>query len=262
MVSKRPDGYHNLETVFYPVPLRDNLEFREIKNEDSLDYRLTQEGVQIDGKNEDNLVVRVFLALKKEFDLPPLDIFLYKHIPLGAGLGGGSSDAAAMMRGLNEFYELGMLEDEMEKRIANFGADCAFFIQNVPAYATGIGNILSPINVTLKDKFIVLVKPDIFISTKEAYANIKPRSSKVPLLQAIYNPIETWKTSIINDFEASVFPNHPELAAIKQTLYDMGAHYAAMSGSGSTIFGLFERPVPEAKNVFNNHFLFQQKLIR
>lgn len=262
VVSKRPDGYHNLETIFYPIPLRDNLEFKEIKDEDGIDFRLTQEGVRVEGRPEDNLVVKVFLSLKKEFDLPPLDIFLYKHIPMGAGLGGGSSDAAAMMRGLNEFFELGMLEDEMERRIASFGADCAFFIQNIPTYATGIGDILSPITLSLKDKYIVLVKPDVFISTKEAYAHVIPHPSEVPLLQAISKPINTWKHSVVNDFEKSVFPNHPELSAIKQTLYDMGALYAAMSGSGSTIFGIFDRPVPEAKKVFHNHFVFQQKFIR
>lgn len=262
VVSKRPDGYHNLETVFFPIPLRDNLEFKEIKDEDNIPFRLTQEGVRIEGRPEDNLVVKVYLSLKEEFDLPPLDIFLFKHIPMGAGLGGGSSDAAAMMRGLNEFYELGMLEDEMERRISHFGADCAFFIQNVPAYATGIGDILSPINLSLKDKYILLVKPDIFVSTKEAYAHIQPHPSEVSLSKAILQPIEKWKNTVVNDFEASVFPNHPELSAIKQTIYDMGALYAAMSGSGSTLFGIFDRPIPEAKKVFHGHFVFQQKLIK
>ncbi len=262
VVSKRTDGYHNLETVFYPIPLRDNLEFKEIKDEEDCAFRLTQEGVKVEGRPEDNLVVKVYLSLKDEFELPPLDIFLYKHIPMGAGLGGGSSDAAAMMRGLNEIYELGMLEYEMEKRIAKFGADCAFFIQNTPAYATGIGDELTPINLSLKGKFIVLVKPDVFVSTKEAYAHIHPHAADTPLLKAIAQPMEHWKDMVVNDFEASVFPLHPELPAIKQTLYDMGAIYAAMSGSGSTIFGIFDRPVPEAKSVFNKDFVFTQKLIR
>ena len=262
VVSKRTDGYHNLETVFYPIPLRDNLEFKEIKDEEDCAFRLTQEGVKVEGRPEDNLVVKVYLSLKDEFELPPLDIFLYKHIPMGAGLGGGSSDAAAMMRGLNEIYELGMLEYEMEKRIAKFGADCAFFIQNTPAYATGIGDELTPINLSLKGKFIVLVKPDVFVSTKEAYAHIHPYAADTPLLKAIAQPMEHWKDMVVNDFEASVFPLHPELPAIKQTLYDMGAIYAAMSGSGSTIFGIFDRPVPEAKSVFNKDFVFTQKLIR
>lgn len=262
VVSKRADGYHNLETVFYPIPLRDNLEFKEIKDEENCAFCLTQEGVKVEGKPEDNLVVKVYLSLKDEFELPPLDIFLYKHIPMGAGLGGGSSDAAAMIRGLNEEYELGMLEDEMEKRIAKFGADCAFFIQNTPAYATGIGDELTPIDLSLKDKFIVLVKPDVFVSTKEAYAHIHPHAANIPLIKAIAQPMEQWRNTVVNDFEESVFPLHPELPTIKQTLYDMGAIYAAMSGSGSTIFGIFDRPVPEAKSVFSKDFVFSQRLIR
>lgn len=259
VVARRADGYHNLETVFFPIPLRDNLEFKEITDED-VPFRLSLGGTPISGNAEDNLVIKVYLSLKQEFDLPPLDIFLYKHIPMGAGLGGGSSDAAAMMRGLNEAYNLGLSTMEMEKRIACFGADCAFFIQNCPAYATGIGDVLSPINISLKGKHIVLVKPNVFVSTKEAYAHVTPHPAKHALKEAIQRPLTDWKDLIFNDFEASVFPNHPELPAIKQTLYDMGALYAAMSGSGSTIYGLFDRPMPEAKSVFNKHFVFTKEL--
>lgn len=259
VVARRADGYHNLETVFFPIPLRDNLEFKEITDED-VPFRLSLGGTPISGNAEDNLVIKVYLSLKQEFDLPPLDIFLYKHIPMGAGLGGGSSDAAAMMRGLNEAYNLGLSTMKMEKRIACFGADCAFFIQNCPAYATGIGDVLSPINISLKGKHIVLVKPNVFVSTKEAYAHVTPHPAKHALKEAIQHPLTDWKDLIFNDFESSVFPNHPELPAIKQTLYDMGALYAAMSGSGSTIYGLFDRPMPEAKSVFNKHFVFTKEL--
>lgn len=261
VVEKRIDGYHNLETVFYPIPLRDNLDFTEIDDDANCEFLFTQEGIETNCAAKDNLVIKVYLSLKKDFDLPPLDIFLFKHIPIGAGLGGGSSDAASMMRGLNEFYELGMLEDEMENRIAKFGADCAFFIKNKPAYATGIGDVLTPINLSLKGRYILLVKPNIFVSTKEAYAQIHPHRAEFPLIDAIKQPVESWKDTVVNDFEASVFPNHPELAAIKQTLYDMGAIYAAMSGSGSTIFGLFDRPTSEANNVFNDCFVYSKKLV-
>ena len=260
VVERRSDGYHNLETIFYPIPLRENLEFEELKDE-SKDYELRLAGVPIAGNPADNLVIKVYLALKKDFNLPALNIELYKKIPMGAGLGGGSSDAAFMMKALNETYDLGLSVQDMERRMSSFGADCAFFIQNRPAYATGIGDILNPCSLSLKDKFILLVKPNVFVSTKEAYANIHPHAAEHSLLEAISRPIETWKDFIKNDFEDSVFPNHPELPAIKQTLYDMGALYAAMSGSGSTIYGIFNRPTPEAEKVFNKHFVFSQKIL-
>lgn len=261
IVSKRPDGYHNLETVFFPIPLRDNLEFKEIENED-VPYRLVSGGVPIEGKPEDNLIVKVYLDMKAEFNLPALELSLYKNIPMGAGLGGGSSDAAAMMKGLNEAYNLQLSTEDMEKRLAKFGADCPFFVRNKPAYATGIGDELTNCNVSLKDKFIVLVKPDVFVSTKEAYAHVTPKLPAIPLAEAIKLPIETWKEQIVNDFEQSVFPFHPELPAIKQTLYDMGAVYASMSGSGSTMYGIFNRPTPEANEVFDKCFVYTKKLIK
>lgn len=260
IVSKRSDGYHNLETVFFPIPLRDNLEFKEIENED-VPYRLVSGGVPIEGKPEDNLIVKVYLDMKAEFNLPGLELSLYKNIPMGAGLGGGSSDAAAMMKGLNEAYNLQLSAEDMEKRLAKFGADCPFFVRNKPAYATGIGDELTNCNVSLKDKFIVLVKPDVFVSTKEAYAHVTPKLPAIPLAEAIKLPIETWKEQIVNDFEQSVFPFHPELPAIKQTLYDMGAVYASMSGSGSTMYGIFNRPTPEANEVFDKCFVYTKKLI-
>lgn len=260
IVSKRSDGYHNLETVFFPIPLRDNLEFKEIENED-VPYRLVSGGVPIEGKPEDNLIVKVYLDMKAEFNLPALELSLYKNIPMGAGLGGGSSDAAAMMKGLNEAYNLQLSAEDMEKRLAKFGADCPFFVRNKPAYATGIGDELTNCNVSLKDKFIVLVKPDVFVSTKEAYAHVTPKLPAIPLAEAIKLPIETWKEQIVNDFEQSVFPFHPELPAIKQTLYDMGAVYASMSGSGSTMYGIFNRPTPEADEVFDKCFVYTKKLI-
>ena len=260
IVSKRSDGYHNLETVFFPIPLRDNLEFKEIENED-VPYRLVSGGVPIEGKPEDNLIVKVYLDMKAEFNLPALELSLYKNIPMGAGLGGGSSDAAAMMKGLNEAYNLQLSAEDMEKRLAKFGADCPFFVRNKPAYATGIGDELTNCNVSLKDKFIVLVKPDVFVSTKQAYAYVTPKLPAIPLAEAIKLPIETWKEQIVNDFEQSVFPFHPELPAIKQTLYDMGAVYASMSGSGSTMYGIFNRPTPEANEVFDKCFVYTKKLI-
>lgn len=260
VVRKRPDGYHELQTVFYPIPLRDNLELRELRNSDA-PYALQLAGQAIEGNPDDNLIIKVYRQLKEEFDLPALDIYLYKHIPLGAGLGGGSSDAAFMMKGLNEVFELGLSDYEMERRLAGLGADCAFFVQNVPAYATGIGDELTPIPLSLKGMYIVLVKPDVFVSTREAYAGVTPKEPEHDLLKALRRPVTEWRDRVVNDFEPSVFAAHPELAAVKQTLYDMGADYAAMSGSGSTLFGLFSRPVPEARKVFKEHFVWTEHLV-
>ena len=260
VVRKRPDGYHDLQTVFYPIPLRDNLELRELRNSDA-PYALQLAGQAIEGNPDDNLIIKVYKQLKEEFDLPALDIYLYKHIPLGAGLGGGSSDAAFMMKGLNEVFELGLSDYEMERRLAGLGADCAFFVQNVPAYATGIGDELTPIPLSLKGMYIVLVKPDVFVSTREAYAGVTPKEPEHDLLKALRRPVTEWRDRVVNDFEPSVFAAHPELAAVKQTLYDMGADYAAMSGSGSTLFGLFSRPVPEARKVFKEHFVWTEHLV-
>ena len=260
VVRKRPDGYHDLQTVFYPIPLRDNLELRELRNSDA-PYALQLAGQAIEGNPDDNLIIKVYRQLKEEFDLPALDIYLYKHIPLGAGLGGGSSDAAFMMKGLNEVFELGLSDYEMERRLAGLGADCAFFVQNVPAYATGIGDELTPIPLSLKGMYIVLVKPDVFVSTREAYAGVTPKEPEHDLLKALRRPVTEWRDRVVNDCEPSVFAAHPELAAVKQTLYDMGADYAAMSGSGSTLFGLFSRPVPEARKVFKEHFVWTEHLV-
>ncbi len=260
VVRRREDGYHDLETLFYPIPLCDNLEI-SLANELDAPFRLSVGGKKIEGKLADNIVTKVYESLRKEFKFPPIEVTLYKHVPTGAGLGGGSSDAAFMLKGLNELFELGLSDDEMERRVAKFGADCAFFIRNKAAYATGIGDVLTPYPLSLKGKHIVLVKPDVFVSTKEAYANVHPHIPQFDLTSSLKQPIETWRHMVVNDFEESVFPNHPELPAIKQTLYDMGALYASMSGSGSTLYGIFDRPVPEAEKVFKNCFVFTKPLV-
>lgn len=259
VIRRREDGYHDLETVFYPVPLHDNLSVAPLRMSDA-PYSLQVAGAAISGPADDNLIVRVYRQLSEDYPLPPLDIYLYKRIPMGAGLGGGSSDAAAMMCLLNDTFQLGMSIEEMQRRVARLGADCAFFIEGKPAFATGIGDQLSPINLSLKGWNLVLVKPDIFVSTKEAYGGIVPREPRVPLLQALAAPVEYWRTTVGNDFEDNVFRVHPEIAAIKATLYDMGATYASMSGSGSTVFGLFRHPVENLREVFPDCFTFQSHL--
>ena len=260
VVSRRPDGYHNLETVFYPIPLHDNLEVIDAPK--SIEpYRLHQTGIPIEGAAESNLVVRVLTQLRETYpQIPPVEIWLHKRIPSGAGLGGGSSDAAFMMRLLNEQYDLGMTDDDMEYRLSRLGADCAFFNKAVPCFATGIGDQLMPINFTLGGWDFVLVKPDINVSTREAFSMIHPRRPERSLLEAISHPVEEWRDTVVNDFERSVFLHHPEIAAIKATLYDMGAVYASMTGSGSSVFGLFQHRQPEASEIFRNHFVYETRL--
>ena len=264
ITEKRPDGYHNLETVFYPVALEDALEIRPLPKASlpEADKKITlhQYGMEIAGNPEDNLVTKAYSLLDKEFHLPPVEIHLYKHIPSGAGLGGGSSDAAFMMKLLNEQFHLNLSEEQLEIYAATLGADCAFFIKNKPVYAEGIGNIFSPIELSLKGYQIMIVKPDVFVSTREAFANIHPHHPEYPVKEVIRRPITEWKDILINDFESSVFPQHPVIGEIKEELYNQGALYASMSGSGS-VFGLFapESSLPEI-NWESNSFCFKGTL--
>ncbi len=259
IVEKRTDGYHNLQTVFYPIPLQDVLEVKTLENSNA-PYLLQQVGTIVDGTPADNLVIKVYEDLRKDFDLPPLDIYLHKKIPTGAGLGGGSSDAAAMMNLLNEQYGLGLTTEEMQQRVGRLGADCAFFITSRPAYATGIGDVLTPIELDLKGWVIVLVKPAVSVSTRDAYSKVCPHQPEHDLVEALKRPVKEWRKYVKNDFEESVFPLYPQIGAIKETLYDMGAAYAAMSGSGSTVFGLFRHKQDSVNKVFSDCFTFQSTL--
>lgn len=248
VVAKRPDGYHDLETVFYPVPLTDALEVHCMHHDFPLkdNYDICITGAEVAGNPADNLVVKVYNMIAKHYDIPRVHIHLYKGIPMQAGLGGGSSDAAYMIRLLDEYFKLNMGNREMERYAAKLGADCAFFITAEPAYATGIGDVLQPIGSEqdckhyLKDYWIALVKPDVAVSTKEAYAGITPRMAQKSCREIVLQPIETWRNELVNDFEESIFPKYPVLSEIKKRLYDEGAIYAAMSGSGSTIFGIYK----------------------
>ncbi|MBP3832758.1 MAG: 4-(cytidine 5'-diphospho)-2-C-methyl-D-erythritol kinase [Bacteroidaceae bacterium] len=240
IVNRRPDGYHNLETVFYPVNgLFDAMEVT--KADASINaYTLQQYGNSIDCEPEKNLVVKAYQLFIKQFNsLPSIDIHLIKHIPSGAGLGGGSSDAAFMLKLLNVIFEKHLSTKQLEDLAAQLGADCPFFIHNKPTYARGIGDVFSPIDLSLKDYQIIIVKPNVFISTKEAFANILPHQPSESIIDIIKSPIHEWRHYLTNDFEASIFPQHPEIASIKLQLYEKGAEYASMSGSGSSVFGLF-----------------------
>ncbi len=260
IVEKRPDGYHNLETIFYPINLQDALEVTRRENNDK-EYTLHISGSPLEGEPEDNLVVKAYKLLKKDYPgLLPVDIHMYKHIPAGAGLGGGSSDAACMIKLLNDKFSLGLSTERMEEYAAKLGADCAFFIRNKPVFATGIGNLFEPVELSLKGYHIILIKPDIFVSTRDAFAEIKPVRPAVSLKEVVKQPIETWKSSMKNDFEDSVFKKFPEIAAIKDELYDLEAVYAAMSGSGSSVYGIFEAPIENVEDKFCGCFCRQRAL--
>ena len=260
IVEKRPDGYHNLETIFYPINLQDALEVTRRENNDK-EYTLHISGSPLEGEPEDNLVVKAYKLLKKDYPgLLPVDIHMYKHIPAGAGLGGGSSDAACMIKLLNDKFSLGLSTERMEEYAVKLGADCAFFIRNKPVFATGIGNLFEPVELSLKGYHIILIKPDIFVSTRDAFAEIKPVRPAVSLKEIVKQPMETWKNSMKNDFEDSVFKKFPESAAIKDELYDLGAVYAAMSGSGSSVYGIFKAPIENVEDKFCGCFCRQRAL--
>ena len=251
VVARRPDGYHNLQTVFYPVPIKDVLEIypmaEDFPSEVDCDIKVTN--IHVEGDEQRNLVVRAYNLLKQDFPaLPRLHTHLYKGIPTQAGMGGGSSDASAMLLLLDEQFNLGLTEQQLIDYAAKLGADCPFFIMNRPAYAEGIGERLTPIDLSLKGWYMAVVRPDIPVPTKEAFARITPQMPQKCCKEIVMQPIETWKDELVNDFEASVFAVHPELADIKVQLYQLGAVYAAMSGSGSALFGLFKEPVDIEKS--------------
>ena len=265
IVSKRPDGYHNLETVFYPIPLTDALEIKymdeKFPSESPCDLRIT--GNDIDCNEEDNLVIKAYQLLAADFQLPRVHAHLVKRIPTQAGLGGGSSDAAYMIRLLDERFRLNIGIPEMERYAAKLGADCAFFITADPSYAEGIGDVLMPVDVPgagLGGYYLAVVKPSVAVSTRDAYAAIVPKTPAKCCRDIVRQPIETWKDELVNDFEAPIFAMHPELAAIKQSLYDAGAVYAAMSGSGSALFGIFREQPTGLEKEFEGMFCQVMKL--
>ena len=256
IVEKRPDGYHNIETLFYPIPVKDALEI-VLSNEGK--HAFHSSGILLEGDPEQNLVMKAVHLLEKDFQIPKLDIYLEKVIPFGAGLGGGSADAAFMLKMLNEFLCLNLPDAQLEHYASKIGADCSFFIKNKPAFASGIGDILEPVEMSLKGYFLVLIKPDIYISTPEAYSLISPQKPEISIKEWIKRPIQEWKNGIVNDFEKNIFVKYPAIAEIKEQLYDKGALYASMSGSGSSVFGIFDKQVDFIED-FNGHYVFQSEL--
>lgn len=246
VVERRPDGYHNLETVFYPVPICDTLEVFEMDEAfpSPYDCDLKVTNISIDGDEQKNLVVRAYNLLKQDYpSLPRIHAHLYKGIPTQAGMGGGSSDCGFMITLLNEQFHLGLSNEQMILYAARLGADCAFFILNKPCYAEGIGEKLEPIDLDLSGWYLAVVRPAIPVPTKEAFSLITPQLPAKNCRDIVMQPVETWRDSLTNDFEKSVFALHPQIGDIKDRLYNLGATYAAMSGSGSSLFGLFRQPV-------------------
>lgn len=246
VVAKRPDGYHDLQTVFYPVPIHDALEVFPMADDfpSAYDCDIKVTNIAVEGDEQRNLVVRAYHLLKADFPtLPRLHAHLYKGIPTQAGMGGGSSDASAMLLLLNDTFRLGLTQRQLLDYATRLGADCPFFILGTPAYAEGIGEQLTPIPLDLNGWYLGVLRPDIPVPTKEAFARVMPHLPDRCCRDIIMQPIETWRDQLVNDFEQSVFAVHPELAILKQHLYDLGAVYAAMSGSGSALFGLFRQPL-------------------
>ncbi|MDR1406894.1 MAG: 4-(cytidine 5'-diphospho)-2-C-methyl-D-erythritol kinase [Tannerella sp.] len=235
IAGKRQDGYHDIETVFYPIPLRDALEVVHAG-----ETSFGQSGIRLDAAPEDNLVMKALHALKKKYAIPPSAICLKKAIPFGAGLGGGSADAAFMLKLLNAFAELHLDDGELEKTAATLGADCPFFVRNRPLLATGTGNVFEPLPLSLKGYTLYIVKPDVHVSTREAYSLVEPSEPPCPLRETVSRPVAEWRGRLVNDFEPSIFNRYPVIGDIKERLYTQGAVYASMSGSGSAVFGLFE----------------------
>ena len=248
ITDKLPNGYHAINTCFYPIPITDALEAIPAKK-----TSFTSTGIDIPGNGKDNLVLKAYRLLKKDYQLPELDIHLLKKIPLGAGLGGGSSDAAFMLKMLSDEYQLFLDDSILEYYASALGSDCPFFIQNTPAIGTGTGTDLEHIELDLKGHYLQIINPGIHVSTQSAYAGVTPKPAGYDLEELLlYGNFNHWKASLVNDFEESVFALHPELAEIKSSLYTSGAVYAAMSGSGSTIFGIFKsKPQPLEVSAFS-----------
>ena len=253
VIAKRPDGYHNLATIFYPIAWKDALEITPIDaykaaseyahmHHQQIDaLHLYTSGLPVVGDAANNLCVKAWQLLRQDFPtLPPVNIFLHKAIPAGAGLGGGSADGAFMLRMLNEQFQLQLTQQQLIEYALQLGSDCPFFILNTPAYATGRGEVLTPITIPQLDGCCwYIINPSIHVPTGWAFAQLQPRPSDIDLSTAIEAPITTWRDSIVNDFQAAVTKQYPQIQQIIDQLYEYGALYAAMSGSGSTVYGIY-----------------------
>ena len=254
VLSKRTDGFHNIETLIYPIPINDALEFLP-----SDAFQLTISGMPIAGATVDNLIFKAWELLHKQFKVPPVRMHLYKAMPMQSGLGGGSADAAFFIRAANVFFSLGMDENKMKNLADQLGSDCPFFIENKPMLASGKGEMLQTVNISLKGKYLLIVKPEIAVSSREAYGLIQPGIPEIDLAEIIAKPIEQWRALLRNDFEEPVFKLHPEIGEIKNNLYKMGAVFSALTGSGSAVFGIFNGQ-PVLKKINPNNYLWHGEI--
>ena len=256
ILRKRADEYHDLETVFYPVRFTDILELIPDRSTTDQPVTYSQSGLEIQGNPLDNLCVKAYQLLKKDYPaLPPVKMHLHKVIPTGAGLGGGSADAAFSLQLLNDYFKLELSTDQLLHYALSLGSDCPFFILNKPAYATGRGELLKPVSVDLTGYTLVIINPGIHVPTAQAFAGIRPAQPERSLKEIIAQPVSSWAEELVNDFEKPIFYQYPEIAAIKDELYRAGAVYASMSGSGSTVYGLFADGKPLILNLPPDYFI-------
>ncbi len=262
IINKRDDGYHNIETVFYPIPLKDALEIIEADNINQVQF--TSSGLVVNGDEKDNLCVKAYHLLKKDFsNLPSVKIHLHKNIPMGAGLGGGSADAAFTLQHLNNQFKLNLSVPQLIEYALQLGSDCPFFILNQPCIGTSRGEQLQAITLDLSRYNLVIINPNIHINTGEAFNSLhlqQQNKRASSLKEIIRQPIESWQHSLKNDFEVAVFEKYPAIKKIKETLYQQGASYAAMSGSGSTVYGLFSKNTQPSFNFATSFFVRQLSL--
>ena len=259
ILRKRPDNFHDIASFFYPINWQDVLEILPLPAGKEVTFEAT--GITIPPDGKDNLCLRAYHLLRADFDLPAVYIHLHKIIPIGAGMGGGSADAAFVLSGLRQIFDLPLSDAQLEQYAARLGSDCAFFIQNKAQYAHGRGELLSPTAPNLKGTPIAVVYPNIHIATAEAYQGVVPQEPSLPLQEAIALPRTDWKNTIQNDFEPGLFAKYPALPAIKARLYEAGAFYAAMTGSGSAVFGLFEEKPALASWFSENYTYWQGELL-
>lgn len=262
VTAKREDGYHNIETLFYPIPLFDVLEVIRTKHIHHNNCPFFASGLEIQGSEENNLCLKAYQLLKKDFpDLPTVEIYLFKNIPMGAGLGGGSANGAFMLSILNEKFHLSLSKEALMEYALQLGSDCPFFINNKPSFACGRGELLESVELNLKGYTLVLVNPGIHVSTATAFSRISPYVHHPGIKEIINTDISNWKNNLLNDFEETVFFHHPPIKKIKAALYNNGAVYASMTGTGSSVYGLFKGDLSFDEKIFPGEYFVKKILL-
>jgi 4-diphosphocytidyl-2-C-methyl-D-erythritol kinase len=251
-VRKRKDGFHDIESVFYPAGLSDTI---EINYPADGQFRFSGSGIPIPGDPGSNLCIKAFELMKSRFRIPAVTVHLNKAIPVGSGLGGGSSDGAFILKALNEMFLLGLKTDELKDFASSLGSDCVFFIENIPVVAKGRGDVLAEVAVNLQGFFLMIVVPPVYINTAEAYSMVHPAEPATSVEEIIRQPVSRWKELLINDFEEIICKKYPLIRRIKEILYENNAVYSSMSGSGSAVYGLF-RQAPRLEGLFPGCFVW------